>query len=107
MSSLRFMRIIVFFDLPTETNEEKRAYRNFRKALIKDGFIMMQESVYTKLMTTPSVENSVKNLIHNNKPEKGIVQTLTVTEKQFSKMEFVVGEYKSDVIDSEERVVIL
>lgn len=107
MSTFRFMRIIVFFDLPTETNEDKRSYRKFRKALIKDGFIMMQESVYTKLMTTPSVENSVKNLIHKNKPEKGIVQSLTVTEKQFSKMEFVVGEYKSDVIDSEDRVVIL
>ena len=107
MSSFRFMRIIVFFDLPTETNEDKRAYRRFRKALIKDGFIMMQESVYTKLMTTPSVENSVKNLIRKNKPEKGIVQTLTVTEKQFSKMEFVVGEYHSDIIDSEERLVIL
>ena len=101
------MRIIVFFDLPTETNEDKRAYRRFRKALIKDGFIMMQESVYTKLMTTPSVEKTVKNLIRKNKPEKGIVQTLTVTEKQFSKMEFVVGEYHSDVIDSEERLVIL
>ena len=107
MSRFRFMRKIVFFDLPTETNEDKRAYRHFRKALIKDGFIMMQESVYTKLMTTPSVENSVKNLIRKNKPEKGIVQTLTVTEKQFSKMEFVVGEYHSDVIDSEERLVIL
>ena len=107
MSTFRFMRIIVFFDLPTETNEDKRNYRKFRKALIKDGFIMMQESVYTKLMTTPSVENSVKNMIHKNKPEKGIVQTLAVTEKQFSKMEFVVGEFKSDVIDSEERVVIL
>lgn len=107
MSSFRFMRIIVFFDLPTETNEDKRAYRHFRKALIKDGFIMMQESVYTKLMTTSSVENSVKNLIRKNKPEKGIVQTLTVTEKQFSKMEFVVGEYHSDIIDSEERLVIL
>lgn len=107
MSSFRFMRIIVFFDLPTETNEDKRAYRHFRKALIKDGFIMMQESVYTKLMTTPSVENSVKNLIRKNKPEKGIVQTLTVTEKQFSKMGFVVGEYHSDIIDSEERLVIL
>ncbi|MGN1348679.1 MAG: CRISPR-associated endonuclease Cas2 [Acutalibacteraceae bacterium] len=101
------MRIIVFFDLPTETNEDKRNYRHFRNALLKDGFIMMQESVCTKLMTTPSVENSVKNLIHKNKPEKGIVQTLTITEKQFSKMEFVVGEYKSDVIDSQDKVVVL
>lgn len=105
--SLRFMRMIVFFDLPTETNEDKRAYRVFRKALIKNGFIMMQESVYTKLLTTPTVESSVKNLINRSKPPKGIVQTLIVTEKQFSKMEFIVGEYHSDIIDSEERVIVL
>lgn len=101
------MRMIVFFDLPTETNEDKRAYRIFRKALIKNGFIMMQESVYTKLLTTPTVESSVKNLINRSKPSKGIVQTLIVTEKQFSKMEFIVGEYHSDIIDSEERVIVL
>lgn len=101
------MRMIVFFDLPTETNEDKRAYRAFRKALIKNGFIMMQESVYTKLLTTPTVESSVKSLINRNKPPKGIVQMLIVTEKQFSKMEFIVGEYHSDIIDSEERVIVL
>ena len=105
--SYRFMRMFIFFDLPVITTENRRNYARFRKFLIKNGFIMMQESVYTKLMTTPSVENSVKNLIRKNKPEKGIVQTLTVTEKQFSKMEFVVGEYHSDIIDSEERLVIL
>lgn len=107
MSSGRFMRIIVFFDLPTETSEDKRNYRNFRKALIKNGFIMMQESVYCKLLTTPSVENSVKNIIHKNKPDKGIVQTLLVTEKQFTKMEFIVGEWKNDIINNDERVVVL
>ena len=107
MSSLRFMRILVFFDLPVETNEDKRNYRKFRKALLKNGFVMLQESVYCKLMTTPSVENSVKNLIQNNKPERGIVQTLVVTEKQFSKMEFVVGESKSDIIDTDDKLVIL
>lgn len=101
------MRIIVFFDLPTETLEDKRNYRNFRKALIKNGFIMMQESVYCKLLTTPSVEKSVKNLIHKNKPDKGIVQTLLVTEKQFSKMEFVVGEWKNDIINNDERLIVL
>ena len=46
-------------------------------------------------------------MIQKNKPPKGIVQTLLVTEKQFSKMDYVVGEYKSDIIDSEERLVIL
>lgn len=105
--SLRFMRIIVFFDLPTETNEDKRAYRKFRKALVKNGFVMMQESVYTKLLTTPAVENSVKNLINKNKPERGIVQALTITEKQFAKMDFIVGEHISDTIDTQDRLVIL
>lgn len=101
------MRIFVFFDLPMDSLEEKREYRKFRKALIKNGFIMMQESVYCKLMTTPSVENSVKNMIQMNKPSKGVVQTLVVTEKQFVRMEYVVGENKSDIIDNEDRVIIL
>ena len=101
------MRMLVFFDLPVETAENKRNYRNFRKALIKNGFIMLQESVYCKLMTTPSVENSVKNMIQKNKPPEGLVQTLLVTEKQFAKMDYVVGEYKSEYIDSDERLVIL
>ena len=107
MSGFRFMRMFVFFDLPTLTMEDRRNYRNFRKALIKNGFIMLQESVYCKMMTSPSVENSVKMLIHKNKPPQGIVQTLIVTEKQFVKMDYVVGEYKGDIIDSEERLIVL
>ena len=107
MGSLRFMRMVVFFDLPMETPEDRRRYRVFRQALMKNGFIMMQESVYCKLLTTLSVENSVRNMIQANKPSKGIVQTLMVTEKQFSKMEFIVGESRNDVVDSDERLVIL
>ena len=107
MSGFRFMRMLVFFDLPTLTLEDKCNYRQFRKLLIKNGFIMLQESVYCKMMTSPSVENSVKHLIHSNKPPKGIVQALTVTEKQFVKMDYIVGEYSSDIIDSEERLIVL
>lgn len=95
------------FDLPTITSEERRNYRQFRKILIKNGFIMLQESVYCKLLTTPSVEKSMKNLIEKNKPPKGLIQTLVITEKQYSKMEYIVGEYTSDIIDSDEKLVIL
>ena len=35
MGGFRFMRMIVFFDLPTLTIEEKRDYRCFRKLLIR------------------------------------------------------------------------
>ena len=46
--SYRFMRVLVMFDLPTETSLQRKNYRKFRKTLIKNGFIMMQESVYVK-----------------------------------------------------------
>lgn len=107
MSGFRFMRMFVFFDLPVETLEDRRNYRKFRKMLIKNGFIMMQESVYCKMMVSPSVERSCKKMLHDNKPPKGIVQALSVTEKQFIKMDYVVGENTSDIIDTEESLIIL
>lgn len=107
MSGFRFMRMLVFFDLPTLTSDDRKNYRLFRKSLIKNGFIMLQESVYCKMMTSPTMEQSVKKLIHSNKPPAGIVTTLAVTEKQFVKMDYVVGEYQNDVIDSEERLIVL
>lgn len=53
--SYRFMRMLVMFDLPTETAEDRRNYRIFHKTLIKNGFFMMQESVYTRMVLNPSV----------------------------------------------------
>lgn len=101
------MRILVFFDLPVETIENKRDYRRFRKFLIDNGFIMLQESVYCRMVLNQTAVSLTTNNIRNNRPPRGLVQILTVTEKQFSKMEFVTGEYVSDVIDSDERLVIL
>ena len=47
----------------------------------------------------------MKNMVHNNKPLKGLIQTITITEKQFIKMDYIVGEYTSDIIDSEETLI--
>lgn len=105
--SYRFMRMIVFFDLPTETDADKREYRRFRKMLIKNGFMMMQESVYCRMVLNASVESSVAAALERAKPPHGLVQLLTVTEKQFASMKFIVGSYKTDVIDSDERTVFL
>ena len=49
MSSSRFMWIFVFFDLPTKTKKERKKYTEFRRFLLKDGFIMMQFSVYSRI----------------------------------------------------------
>ena len=101
------MRTLVFFDLPTETAEDRRNYRRFRKTLIKNGFLMLQESVYCRMLITPTAERAVVSLLRKNKPPEGVVQVLTVTEKQFSKMEYMVGEYHSDFIDTDERLIVL
>lgn len=105
--SYRFMRVLVFFDLPTITAEEKKTYRQFRKTLIKSGFNMMQESVYCRMVHNQSVQRSVIDTVKRNRPKSGIVQVLSITEKQFQKMEFITGSKKSDVIDSDERIIIL
>lgn len=97
----------MFFDLPTDTAEDKRNYRCFRKILIRNGFIMLQESVYCRMFITPSSENAAMEIIRKNKPPAGNVQMLSVTEKQFSKMEYLVGEHHSELVDSDERLIII
>ena len=101
------MRVIVFFDLPTETIEDRRNYTRFRKNLIKSGFIMVQESVYCRMALNQNAAASIINNVRINRPPKGLVQLLTVTEKQFSKMEFITGEKEYDVIADDRRLVFL
>lgn len=101
------MRVIVFFDLPVTTAENRRAYAKFRRYLQKSGFIMMQESVYCKLALNGTATQSIIDNIHKNKPDEGLVQLLTVTEKQYAKMDLIVGMIKSEVLDSDERLVVL
>ena len=90
------MRIIVMFDLPVVTVSDRRAYTQFRKYLIKNGFLMLQESVYCKLAQNSTAADLIINNIRKNKPPSGLVQTLKITEKQFSRMEYIVGESKSE-----------
>jgi CRISPR-associated protein Cas2 len=101
------MRVMVFFDLPTLTLDDMREYRKFRKCLIKSGFIMVQESVYSKLALNMSVATAIEANIRKNKPPSGLVQMLTVTEKQYSQMEYIIGTAKSKILDSDERLIIL
>lgn len=101
------MRVLVFFDLPVITEENKREYRKFRKFLLKNGFLMLQESVYCKLALNSTAVRTIVDNVHKNKPEEGLVQLLTVTEKQYAKMDIIIGDIKNEVLDSDERLVIL
>lgn len=101
------MRVILFFDLPTESKENKRDYRLFRKFLIKSGFIMVQESVYSKLSPNTQSSNAIIDNVKRNKPNEGNVQILTITEKQYANIEMIVGEIKTEVLTTDKRLVII
>ena len=101
------MRVLVYFDLPVLTSENRRAYAKFRRFLLKNGFLMLQESVYCKLALNSSAVNAIVDNVHKNKPEEGLIQLLTVTEKQYAKMDIILGQVKSEVLDTDERLVIL
>lgn len=103
----RIMRVIIFFDLPAISSADKIEYRKFKKFLVKNGFLMMQESVYSKLATTQTSADLIISLIKMNKPTSGIVEILTLTEKQYQNIEYVVGKRQNKIIDTDERIVII
>ena len=98
-----FMRLVIFFDLPMTTKKEKRVFSRFRKYLIKNGYMMMQYSVYCKIF--PNRDAAVKHvsILRKNVPNDGQIRLLMVTEKQYSKIEIIVGgkSNQEKIINSE------
>ena len=65
------MRIIVMFDLPVVSANDRREYTRFRKYLIKSGFLMLQESVYCKLAQNSTAADLIIQNLKKNKPLSG------------------------------------
>ncbi|MGF0047476.1 CRISPR-associated endonuclease Cas2 [Streptococcus hyointestinalis] len=105
--SYRYMRMILMFDMPTDTAEERKAYRKFRKFLLNEGFIMHQFSIYSKLLLNNTANKAMVDRLQENNPKKGSITLLTVTEKQFSRMIYLNGDKDTSVANSDERVVFL
>ena len=105
--SYRYMRMILMFDMPIETAEERKAYRKFRKFLLSEGFIMHQFSVYSKLLLNNSANKAMIDRLQVNNPKKGSITLLTVTEKQFARMIYLNGERNISVANSDRRLVFL
>lgn len=101
----KFMRLLLFFDLPMETAKDRTEYARFHKFLIKSGFIMMQKSVYSKLVINNVTSEAVKSKVAGNLPPAGIVELLEVTENQFSRIAYLVGERQTLVEESMDRLI--
>lgn len=105
--SYRYMRILVIFDLPTTTKEDMKNYRKFRQYLLKSGYFMLQESVYCKLALNQSIADTIIKGLRKNKPAAGLVQVLTITEKQYGNMIYLTGEANYNKLDSDKRIIVI
>lgn len=92
----RYMRMLVFFDLPTLTKSDRRTASRFRNFLIKDGYTMLQLSVYSRICKGKDDVEKHANRLKCLIPEEGSVRLLTVTEKQYVTMEILVGKQKKE-----------
>lgn len=87
----RFMRLLVFFDLPVTTKSKRRDYTRFRKFLIGDGYDMIQWSVYGRILNGSDAEKKHLSRLKQNLPPEGSVRCMTVTEKQYAGISLLVG----------------
>ena len=91
LSSYCVMWLFVMFDLPTDTKKQRKAATQFRKALMKDGFVMHQFSVYIRHCASNEAStvhiNRVKTLI----PEEGLISIVKITDAQYGQTINLVG----------------
>ena len=103
----KFMRMLVFFDLPVQTKAQRRAATGFRNFLLKDGYHMLQYSVYARVCNgTDAVEKHRKRM-KENLPDNGSVRLLVITEKQYESISILVGNLaKEEILQKPEQLTL-
>ena len=101
------MRLMIMFDLPVETRQNRRDYRQFRKMLIREGFFMMQYSTYVRVCPSKTAASYVEKRVAELAPIDGLIQSLIVTEAQYQSMNFISGKPSTDLRNSAERTLVL
>ena len=102
------MRMLVFFDLPVKEKAAQKAAAKFRNFLLKDGYQMLQYSVYTRVCNDYDTVRTHEKRLRANLPPNGSVRLLTITEKQYGSMEILLGELQqSDTPAAYEQLTLL
>ena len=87
----RFMRILVFFDLPVKSKKNRKEATRFRNFLLKDGYFMLQYSVYVRICKGIDSVEKHRLRIKQNIPAEGAIRVLTITEKIYGTIDIFVG----------------
>lgn len=104
LNQYRILWVFVFFDLPTETKKDRKQYALFRKNLKRDGFTMLQYSIYVRHCNSRENANVHQKRVKSFLPPKGEVIMFTLTDKQFGMMEFFKGIKTSNKPDTPQQL---
>ena len=99
LSGYRAMWLFAMFDLPVNEKELRREYAQFRKALLRKGFTMLQYSVYAHYLPSEDAEEVLRRRVQASLPSHGQVRLISVTDRQFEKMEVYFGKKRKPVED--------
>ena len=103
---MRYMYVLVFFDLPVTTKSGQRDANRFRKSLLNKGFFMLQYSIYAKICRGEKVE-TIERYLKYIVPSRGHVRVLQITDRQFANMQILIGEKEKTEKNSPKQLVLL
>lgn len=93
---LKFLYLLVLFDLPTQTKAERKKYSKFRKTLLNDGFTMIQYSCYMRICKSNySAESHIKYIV-KKLPPKGEVRIMKLTNNVYNSMKIYSNTKKEN-----------
>jgi len=104
---VRFVWLMVFFDLPVGTKAERRTATRFRNFLKGDGYMMLQFSVYARVCRGEDAASKHINRVTGNLPQQGSVRVLQVTDRQYGKMRLLRGEARATEKVGAKQMVLL
>lgn len=106
LSGYRFVWLVAMFDLPTRTKAERKAYTQFRKRLLNDGFTMMQFSVYMRHCSSEENASVHAKRVEISLPARGEVRLLLITDKQFERMRVFWGRSRKKAEPAPEQLLL-
>lgn len=105
-SGYRAMWLMVLFDLPVDSKQARKQYGQFRKTLLRDGFIMLQYSVYARYCMSEEASLTYRQAVRDALPPEGHVRLISVTERQYSKMEVFWGKKREPSEDPPSQLML-
>lgn len=100
------MWIFVFFDLPVTTPKGRKQATRFRNFLLNDGYTMVQYSVYARICNGQERVDKHMRRLRVSTPDEGYIRALQITDKQYGRMQTILGKKRDDKGSGPEQLLL-